>query len=86
MDVLRSGAPAVMVPFAGRHETEQRMRTARLAKLGAIDLLEEHDLSAATLAAVIDRAGERAAAPAAILEFGGASASAALIAEVASAR
>jgi predicted glycosyltransferase len=86
MDVLRSGVPAVMVPFAGRHETEQRMRTERLAKLGAIDLLDERDLSAATLAAAIDRAGERAAPPATPFEFGGACTSAALIAKYASAQ
>lgn len=86
MDVLRSGAPAVMVPFAGRHETEQRMRTQRLAALGAIDCLEEHDLSPAALAAAIDRAGERAEPNPTAFKMDGATASAALIADYASGR
>jgi predicted glycosyltransferase len=79
MDVLRSGAPAVMVPFAGRRETEQRMRTERLAQLGAIDLLDERDLSPPALAAVIDRAAERGERSALAFDMDGASASATLI-------
>jgi predicted glycosyltransferase len=79
MDVLRSGAPAVMVPFAGRRETEQRMRTERLAQLGAIDLLDERDLSPPALAAAIDRAAERGERSALAFDMNGASASAALI-------
>jgi predicted glycosyltransferase len=77
--VLRSGAPAVMVPFAGRRETEQRMRTERLAQLGAIDLLDERDLSPPALAATIDRAAERGERSALAFDMNGASASAALI-------
>jgi predicted glycosyltransferase len=86
MDVLRSGAPALMVPFAGRRETEQRMRTERLARLGAIDLLDERDLSPAALAAAIDRAAERGDGNALAFDMDGAAASAALIANYAAAR
>ena len=56
MDVLRSRAPAVVVPFEQRTETEQRMRTQRLAASGALELVEERDLAPAMLAAAIDRA------------------------------
>jgi predicted glycosyltransferase len=59
MDVLRSGAPAVVVPFEARSETEQRMRTERLAACGALERLPERELSAATLAAAVDRAAAR---------------------------
>ncbi len=59
MDVLRSGAPAVMVPFQQRGETEQRMRTQRLAARGSIELVDEGKLSPSTLAAAVDRAATR---------------------------
>lgn len=61
MDVLRSGAPAVVVPFEQRTETEQRMRTQRLAERGALELVEERHLAPTTLAAAIDRAATRTA-------------------------
>jgi predicted glycosyltransferase len=86
MDVLRSRAPAVMVPFAGRRETEQRMRTERLAELGAVTMLDERDLAPVTLAAAIDRAaaqGEPACPP---FDLNGAARSADLIAAHATAR
>ena len=86
MDVLRSGAPAVMVPFAGRRESEQRMRTERLARLGAIDLLDERDLSPAALAAAIERAAERGEGSVPAFDMDGAAASAALIADYALSR
>lgn len=61
MDVLRSGAPAVMVPFEGRAETEQRMRAERLAAKGALELLDERELAPHTLAAAVDRVAARGA-------------------------
>jgi predicted glycosyltransferase len=76
MDVLRSGVPAVMVPFEGRTETEQRMRTERLAARGVLELVDERDLSAATLAAAVDRAAMRSARPALPFDMRGAERSA----------
>jgi predicted glycosyltransferase len=83
MDVLRSGAPAVMVPFAKRAETEQRMRTERLAARGALDLVEEGDLSARTLAVAVDRAALRTSRPAPPFDMRGAERSAERILELA---
>lgn len=83
MDVLRSGAPAVVVPFEHGSETEQRMRTQRLASRGALDLVEERDLSPALLAAAIDRAASRGAAPAPPFDMRGAQRSAERIIELA---
>jgi predicted glycosyltransferase len=85
MDVLRSGAPAVMVPFEARAETEQRMRTERLAARGALDLVAEHDLSARTLAAAVDRAATRSAGRAPPFDMQGAERSAKRILELADA-
>ena len=85
MDVLRSGAPAVMVPFEQRAETEQRMRTERLAARGAIELVEERDLRPATLAAAVDRAATRGARVALPFDMQGAQRSAERILELAQA-
>ena len=86
MDVLRSGAPAVIVPFEGRSETEQRMRTERLAARGALELVDEGDLSARTLAAAVDRAAMRTARPAPPFDMRGAQRSAERILELAQER
>jgi predicted glycosyltransferase len=50
VDLLRARTPAVLVPFEGGRETEQRLRAERLAALGLTSVLPEHDLSAAALA------------------------------------
>ena len=59
MDLLRGAVPAVLVPFAGGQETEQRLRVERLAGLGRVERLDEDELSALALAAAVDRAAER---------------------------
>jgi len=59
MDVVRSGAPAVMVPFEDRGETEQRTRATRLADLGLAELVDEEHLAPETLAAAVDAAAAR---------------------------
>jgi len=56
MDLLRTGAPAVVVPFEGEGETEQLERSNRLAALGRCVVVREAELSPATLAAAVDRA------------------------------
>ncbi|HVF64580.1 MAG TPA: glycosyltransferase [Casimicrobiaceae bacterium] len=86
MDVLRSGAPAVVVPFAMRSETEQRMRAERLAARGAIDIVEESELAPPTLAAAIDRAASRGARGALPFATEGAQRSAARLLELARGR
>ena len=60
MDILRAGARAVVVPFAGGAEVEQTLRARLLAERGWIDMLEEAQLTPHALAAVIDRALQRA--------------------------
>jgi predicted glycosyltransferase len=83
MDVLRSGAPAVVVPFEQGSETEQRMRTQRLADRRALELVEERDLGPATLAAAVDRAALHGVAAAPPFDMRGAERSAERIIELA---
>lgn len=81
LDILAAGAPAVIVPFAGHDETEQRVRAERLAALGAVEIVRESDLSPETLAAAIERAAARAPARVAI-DTNGAARSARLVADM----
>ncbi len=53
VDLLRSAAPAVLVPYARRGEREQSLRAARLAELGRAQRLAEDGLSGAALAAAL---------------------------------
>ena len=55
-DLLSTGCPAVLVPFAGEGETEQLLRAQSMASAGRAVLLHEIALSAATLAQAIDQA------------------------------
>jgi predicted glycosyltransferase len=59
VEVLRSGAPAVLVPYAGGRETEQSRRARLLAARDAVTLVEEAELSPDRLAAAIDDADAR---------------------------
>ena len=83
MDVLRSRAPAVIVPFEARNESEQRMRTQRLADRGAFELVTERELSPVSLAAAVDRAAMRVPSPAPPFDMSGAERSAQRIVELA---
>lgn len=56
MEVLASGVPGVVVPFAGGNETEQTQRAGALAAQGLIAIVEEDRLDPARLAAGIARA------------------------------
>ena len=60
METLQARARAVLVPFAAGAESEQTLRAKLLAARGLVEVVEESGLSAASLAAAIDRA---AAAP-----------------------
>jgi predicted glycosyltransferase len=63
-DILRAGCRAVLVPFAAGGETEQTVRSNRLARIGRAESLAEDALSGSALAASIRRALEAAAPPA----------------------
>lgn len=56
METLRARARAVLVPFAAGAEAEQTLRAKLLAARGLVEVLEESALSAASLAAAVDRA------------------------------
>ena len=85
LDLLAARARAVLVPFAAGRETEQLLRAERLAALGAAELVRESELSAAALAAAIERAAARPR-PSLAIDTGGAARSARLIAEMIGAR
>lgn len=59
LDVLRAGVPAVIVPFADAHETEQAFRARVLADKGVVTLVEPTALTPESLAAAVDVALER---------------------------
>jgi predicted glycosyltransferase len=77
---LAAGARAVLVPFSGGGETEQRRRARRLAERGLFECVDEEALSPETLAAAIARAQARPAPAPGAVDLGGARASAALLA------
>ena len=54
-DVLRTGVPALLVPFAKATEDEQRRRALRLQDLGAVRVLDQQDLSPARLSVEINQ-------------------------------
>ena len=56
MDLITSRTKSVLVPFSQQGETEQAVRAAVLARRGHCHVLPEPDLTAAALAAAIDRA------------------------------
>ncbi len=59
MDVLRSGARAVVVPFEGDGETEQRLRAQKLKQLGIAEVVAENILSPMTLAKAVDSSASK---------------------------
>lgn len=67
MEVLDAGIRAVIVPYAGGLETEQTLRARRLADRDLLQVVDESDLTAETVAAAVDRA--MAAPPASLAGF-----------------
>jgi predicted glycosyltransferase len=67
MEVLATGVPGVVVPFAGGSETEQTQRAEALAAQGLITVVDEAGLDPQRLAAGVGRAlaqgGSRGEAP-----------------------
>jgi len=80
MEILDTGARAVVVPFAGGAEIEQTLRSRLLAESGRIECVAEADLTPETLAAAVDRAAGRPRPPPAAVDLNGARRSAELIA------
>ena len=79
LDILASGAAAVLVPFADLRETEQNLRAQRLAAAGRVEMVAPGELSADAIAAAIERA-VRGRPAALAVDTGGARRSAQLIA------
>lgn len=81
METLQAGARAVLVPFAGGGESEQTLRARLLAERGLVHVVEEGVLTAATLAAAVDRAAAGARPAPGAIDLGGARRSAELLRE-----
>lgn len=60
LDVVTSGARAVLVPFAEEGQTEQAMRAQRLAAHELAVVVDERELAPAVLARAVDEAATRA--------------------------
>ena len=56
MELLAGGTPAVVLPYEGGIETEQRLRADLLAKRGRLEVVPETDLSIETLGGAMARA------------------------------
>ena len=59
LDVIASGARAVVVPFTGNGETEQRARGERLRHFGLAVIVDDRTLTPESLAQAVDEAGSR---------------------------
>ncbi len=83
MEIVRAGARAVVVPFAGGHETEQTLRARCFADRGLLEMVEEDALAPQTLASAIDRAARRPRPSPEAINLDGAQRSAASIVQLA---
>jgi predicted glycosyltransferase len=81
LETLQARAKAVLVPFAGGAQSEQTLRARLLAERGLVHVVEEESLTAATLAAAVDRAAAGARPAAGTIDLGGARRSAQLLHE-----
>jgi predicted glycosyltransferase len=79
MEAMRAGCRCVVVPYAGGLETEQTLRAALLAERGALQVVPEADVSAAQIAAAVERALARPPAGAAGIDTNGARSTAELV-------
>ena len=80
LELMAVRARAVVVPFEGGVETEQRLRADLLAEIGALEVVAEAELSTGTLAAAIGRALARPRDAVPAVDLGGARATGALVA------
>ena len=81
VETLQAGARAVLVPYAGGGELEQTLRARLLAKRGLVHAVEEDKLTAAALAAAIERAAAGPRPASGTVDLEGARKSAALLRE-----
>ena len=81
VETLQATARAVLVPFAGGGELEQTLRARLLAERGLVQYVEEDRLTAAALAAAIDRAAAMPRPSRGAVDLGGARRSAELLRE-----
>ncbi|GHD39347.1 glycosyl transferase [Thalassobaculum fulvum] len=79
LELMAVRARAVVVPFEGGVETEQRLRADLLAEAGALEVVPETGLRPATLAAAIGRALARPRDAVPAVDLDGARAAAALV-------
>ena len=79
LELLATRTRAVVVPYEGGVETEQRLRADLLAAAGALDVVSEDALSAETLGAAMERARARPRADGPSVDLGGAAATAAFV-------
>ena len=86
MDILAAGAPAVVVPFETREETEQRLRSDLLAERGYLTVLPPDELSPARLAEAIESAMSRPRRERSDLDLNGAPETARIVSELARSR
>lgn len=56
MEILATGARAVCLPYAGGLESEQTLRCGLLAQRGVIEMVKQEEVSAAAVAAAVERA------------------------------
>ena len=86
LDVIASGARAVIVPFTGNGETEQRARGERLAHYQLAEILDDNSLTPELLAQAVDRAAARTHWGAWTFDSDGAARTAEIVAELVGAR
>jgi len=82
MDIVQTGPRAVVVPFADDKETEQCTRAACFADRGLVTAVDPDGLTAAVLAAAIDRTLAAPPPDRGAIDTGGARATARLLAEL----
>jgi predicted glycosyltransferase len=82
LELLAVRARAVVVPFEGGVETEQRLRAELLAQAGALEVVAEPELGPATLAAAIGRALARPRDAVPAVDLAGARATGAIVAQM----
>ena len=82
LDVVSARVRAVLVPFAGKGETEQTVRAERMAAMGLAHIVRENTLTPETLAAGIDAAWAAKAPEESHIGVAGAGESAKIISEM----
>jgi len=83
MEIVCTGARAVVVPFARGQETEQTLRASCFARRGLLEMLDEETLTPETLAAAIDLAAGKPRPSPGSINLDGAQRSAASIKQLA---